>query len=116
MNIPIWVKPALYGAVAGAVVLAIVGFSWGGWITSTQAAKDGAAQSSAAVATALTPYCLALSKSDPAAAEVHAQIKAASSYDRRGIIEKAGWATPMGGDKPNSDVARACELAISKAV
>ena len=27
------IKPALMGAVGGAIVLAIVGFNWGGWIT-----------------------------------------------------------------------------------
>ncbi len=37
MNIPIETKPALWGAAGGAVVLAIVGFSWGGWVTSSTA-------------------------------------------------------------------------------
>ena len=27
------VKPALWGAAAGAIALAIVGFNWGGWVT-----------------------------------------------------------------------------------
>lgn len=30
---PDWLKPALYGALAGATALAIAGFSWGGWVT-----------------------------------------------------------------------------------
>ena len=33
MNIPEWLKPALYGAAAGAGALAIIGFTWGGWVT-----------------------------------------------------------------------------------
>ena len=28
MQSPEWLKPALYGAVGGAIALAIVGFSW----------------------------------------------------------------------------------------
>ena len=28
MKFPVWLKPALYGAVAGAVVISIAGFSW----------------------------------------------------------------------------------------
>ena len=31
------VKPALWGAVGGAVVLAIIGFGWGGWMTASSA-------------------------------------------------------------------------------
>jgi hypothetical protein len=30
-------KPALWGAVAGAGALAIVGFTWGGWVTGGKA-------------------------------------------------------------------------------
>ncbi len=33
MNIPDWIKPAAWGAVLGAVALAIVGFS-AGWVVS----------------------------------------------------------------------------------
>ena len=33
MNAPSQLKPALWGAVGGAVALAIVGFTWGGWVT-----------------------------------------------------------------------------------
>ena len=33
MNVPSYLKPALTGAVIGAAALAIVGFSWGGWVT-----------------------------------------------------------------------------------
>jgi hypothetical protein len=40
-------------------------------------------------------------------------MKAASSYQRSGIVEKAGWATPLGAEKPNSDVAKACGTALS---
>lgn len=37
MNIPIETKPALWGAVAGAVVLATVGFGWGGGLSAGKA-------------------------------------------------------------------------------
>ena len=33
MQSPEWLKPALYGAACGAIALATVGFSWGGWVT-----------------------------------------------------------------------------------
>jgi hypothetical protein len=37
MQIPAEVKPACWGAVGGAVALAIVGFMWGGWVTGGKA-------------------------------------------------------------------------------
>ena len=40
------IKPVLWGAVGGAIVLAIVGFNWGGWVTGGTAvamAKETAA-------------------------------------------------------------------------
>ncbi|WP_248304643.1 hypothetical protein [Breoghania sp. L-A4] len=62
----------------------------------------------------LDPYCIRSSTTDPKAAEVLAELKAASSYQRRGIVEKAGWATPLGAERPNRDLAQACQIALSK--
>lgn len=108
MQTPEWTKPAIYGAVVGAVALAIVGFTWGGWVTAATAEKLADSSTSAAMVTAMTPYCVALSKTDPNSVAVLAEMKAAGSYQRSGIVEKAGWATPLGGEKPNSAVAKAC--------
>ena len=108
MNIPEWTKPALVGAGAGAIALAIVGFSWGGWMTTATAAKmsDKGSGSTAAVAAALTPYCLA--KADPMAGSVMAELKTANSYQRRSIVEKSGWATPLGAESPDRALAETC--------
>ena len=113
MNIPEWTKPALYGAVAGAAALAIVGFSWGGWVTGGSAQKLADSATAAGVATAMTPYCVAQSKSDPRSVEVLAELKAAQGYNRRRVIEKAGWATPLGAEKPNTELAKACDIALA---
>jgi hypothetical protein len=66
-----------------------------------------------AVVAVMTPYCVAQSKTAPNSAEVLAALKAAESYDRRGIIEKAGWATPMGASGPNRELAVSCNSAIA---
>jgi alpha/beta superfamily hydrolase len=116
MDIPTWVKPGIWGAIAGAVVLAIVGFSWGGWMTASAAQKSSEAQMASSVAAALTPYCVERSKSDPAAGKVLIDLKAANSYSRRDVIEKAGWATPLGTDKPNNILAGLCEAALGKTI
>lgn len=65
-----------------------------------------------AVVAVMTPYCVDQSKSAPNAMEVLAALKDAKSYERRGIIEKAGWATPLGKEKPNGKLAIACSTAL----
>ena len=116
MNIPEWTKPALVGAGAGAIILAVAGFSWGGWMTADAAAKMSDKGSMAAVATALTPYCLENAKSDPMAASVMAELKTANSYKQRGIVEKSGWATPLGEEKPDRALAQTCLDALSDSI
>ncbi len=64
------VKPACWGAAGGAIALAIIWFTWGGWVTGGTAKTLG----DAAVTAALVPICadkfqavgaLALSTLDP---------------------------------------------------
>lgn len=116
MNIPEWTKPALVGAGAGAIALAIVGFNWGGWLTTATAAKMSDKGSMAAVAAALTPYCLANAKQDPMAASVMAELKSANSYQRRAIVEKSGWATPLGAESPDRALAQSCLDALGDSI
>jgi hypothetical protein len=108
MNTPEWLKPGLYGAAAGAVALAIVGFSWGGWMTGGTAEKMASNQARLEVVAALAPICVEQSKQDPQVVATLAQLKDASSYQRSDMLMKAGWATMPGSSDPNSQVARAC--------
>jgi hypothetical protein len=39
MQVPASVKPAVWGAVGGAVAAMIVGFTWGGWVTGGTAGR-----------------------------------------------------------------------------
>ncbi len=112
MNKPTWLEPALFGAGAGAIALALIGFTWGGWVTEGTAMKMANQAADVAVVASLTPYCIAKSKSDPGMADVLSELDKASSYNRRGIVEKAGWATPLGSEQPNRDLAAACEKAL----
>lgn len=113
MQFPVWIKPALTGAAVGAIALAFVGFSWGGWMTGGSAQDMATKQSAANIATVLTPYCVERSQSDVNAVAVMAELNAATSYGRRAVVEKAGWATPLGDEKPNTALAQACQLALS---
>jgi len=114
MQFPTWLKPGLMGAGAGAIALAIVGFSWGGWVTGGSAQDMARKAASSAVALALTPYCVDRAGAVDAAS-VMTELKGATTYSRRGIVEKAGWATPLGADKPNTDLAQACQLKLAEA-
>ncbi len=108
MNIPEWLKPALYGAAAGAAALAIVGFSWGGWVTGGTAKQMASDQARLEVVAALVPICMEQSKQDPQVVETLAQLKDTRSYQRSDMLMKVGWATMPGSSDPNRDVARAC--------
>ena len=108
MNIPEWLKPGLFGAAAGAVALAIIGFSWGGWVTGGTAKQMAADQAQLEVVAALLPICIEQSKQDPQVEATLAQLRDASSYYRSDMLMKAGWATMPGSSDPNRDVASAC--------
>ncbi len=115
MKSPEWLKPGLYGAVVGAAALAIVGFSWGGWVTGGTAKEMASDLARLEVVAALVPICIEQSKQDPQVTETLAQLKAAYTYQRGDMLMKAGWATMPGSSDPNRNVASACaeELATT---
>ena len=49
---------SLWGAAAGAAALAVVGFTWGGWTTGSNAEAMALKRSQAAVVAVLTPICI----------------------------------------------------------
>ena len=108
MRAPERLKPGLYGAACGAVALAVIGFSWGGWVTGGTDRTMAADQSKAEVVTALSLICVDQSKRDPQLVERVALLKAASSYERGDLVMKNGWATMPGTTEGNRLVAIAC--------
>jgi dienelactone hydrolase len=104
-----WMKPGVWGVVIGSILTMIVGFSWGGWTTSSTAHQLAVKQADAAVTAALVPICLAGEKSDAVRAKKLGELKAiTSSYEQTDFIMKTGWATFPGNAEPNRDVAEAC--------
>jgi hypothetical protein len=108
MNMPADTKPWIQGAVVGAIALAIVGFSWGGWVTGGTAARDSVAASHTAVVAALAPICVERFRAQPDAIVKADALLKTSTWERRSLIEKSGFATMPGSKVADSDVARAC--------
>ncbi|PVB62081.1 hypothetical protein [Labrenzia sp. 011] len=112
MTAPEWLKPAFLGAGVGAIALAILGFSWGGWVTGASASKMAATMSEDSVVAALVPVCVDISRADADRVTKLAVIREASTYKRRDALMEAGWATVPGAEAPSRDLAKACLTAL----
>jgi dienelactone hydrolase len=108
------IKFGLLSAAGGAVVLAIVGFNWGGWMTTGTAeamAKESAAN---AVAERLGSICIAQFNKDSQKIQKLSEMKAQDTWERGRYIEKQSWAIMPGDEKPDSGVADACAKHFTK--
>ncbi len=108
MKTPEWLSPGLYGAGIGAIALAIVGFSWGGWLTASSAEKLASDRARVEVIAALVPICVEQSKRDPQSGQMLSAFKDVTGYQRRDMLMEAGWATMPGASNADRDVASAC--------
>ncbi len=102
------VKPGLWGAAGGAAVLAIVGFTWVGWVTGGTAQKMAEEMAEEAVVGRLAPICVVQYNQDSEKDRKLEELKEESSWKRREYIEKQGWATMPGEETPDSKVAEKC--------
>ncbi|GEP55463.1 hypothetical protein [Reyranella soli] len=116
MNMPKDTKPLIQGAVVGAIACAVLGFTWGGWVTGATARKDaGVAAHNATVAT-LAPFCADRFRAQGDATARMAELAKASTWERNSVLEKSGFASLPGSKTGDSDIARACvELLLAPA-
>jgi hypothetical protein len=117
MEVPVQTKPAFWGVVAGAVALAVVGFTWGGWVTGSTAEANASQRASAAVVSALAPFCVDRFQGATDATGKLAALKGVDAWARGEMIEKGGWATMPGTNAPDqvTAVARACATLLAPA-
>ena len=102
-------KPGIWGVVVGAAAISVVGFSSFGWTLGSTAERMAKEQSQNAVVAVLAPICVEKFQHQADAATKLIEFKkVSSSWDRRSIIEKGGWATMPGTDAPSSAVVTAC--------
>ena len=114
MKIPAELKPAAWGAVGGAIALAIIGFTWGGWVTggtademATDARESGRAELAAAI-------CVDRFLDETTVAAKLAELKDKSKWQRGDYIEDGGWATPIGFEKPVEGAADLCATQLAE--
>ena len=108
MKNPEWLKPGAYGAAIGAVALAIVGFSWAGWVTESTAQTLASERAQQEVVAALLPICVAQSAADPENVARLSELRETRSYQQAEFLMKTGWATMPGSEDPDRTLARAC--------
>jgi hypothetical protein len=108
MKIHPGVKPALWGAVGGAIAISIVGFSQMGWMLGSTAERLASARAETAIVDVLAPICVEKFQQQSNLAAKLIEFKKAVSWDQRSLIEKGGWAVTPGTDQTNSAVASAC--------
>lgn len=116
VQIPGWTKPALSGAVAGAIIVAILGFGTGWVVTSGTAKATAERQAEKAVISALTPICVAQFKRAPQPEQAThiAALQKESVWQRGEYVEKHGWATMPGGSQPDDALAETCASELLK--
>jgi len=115
MKISPVVKPAIWGAVGGAIAITIVGFSYFGWTLSSTAERMASDHADKAVAQALAPFCVAKAEADPNFKDQLKKLVATGQWDQDMFVEKAGWATMPGSKTPNDAVAQKCADLLTKA-
>lgn len=108
MKLPIWTTPAIWGAVAGGLAMATIGFYAFGWHTAREAramADDSARTASMA---ALLPICMAKAREDTDLTRMAKLRAETSSYTRGEIVRTAGWATLPGMVAADTNLASIC--------
>ncbi len=106
------IKPALWGAAGGAIVLAIIGFQWAGWVTGDTAQKMAAEAAKTAVVDRLAAICVEQFNQDSEKVQKFEKLKEVSDWDRDDYVEEQGWATMPGEKEADIKVARKCAVLV----
>ena len=97
-------SPGIWGAIAGAFILLIVGFNWGGWVTAGTANE----MTNTAIVDRLVPICVGQFNMDSDKVAKLAEMKKGDSWKRGDFVAKQGWATMPGSKEADDDVAENC--------
>lgn len=117
MKLPVETKPALWGIAGGALAMAIVGFTWGGWVTGGKSEAQASQRAETAVVSVLAPICADKFQHAADAPANNAALKKTDAWSQGDFVEKGGWATMPGPSNPEqvSAVAKACATLLTSA-
>jgi len=102
-------KTLVFWSWVGSVVLTmIIGFAWGGWVTGGTARSMAATMAEDAVVKRLAPVCVIRFKQEAGTDQKLKELKETSGWQRGEYVEKQGWATMPGEEKPDSKIAEEC--------
>jgi len=104
MKISESVKPAIWGMVCGGVATMVLGFSWGGWITTGTAGQMEKESAKSAVVLELAPLCVAIAEPQ---LEKLSELKELSSWKHNDFVAEAGWVDNVS-EQYRDDVAGVC--------
>ena len=108
MRVPEYVKPAVWGAIGGAIAAMVIGFVWGGWVTGGTAGTMVEESAEAAIVRAFTPLCVAKAEQEP---EQLTLLKEESRWQRDDFVVEAGWVDNVS-ETYRSEVAEACATTV----
>jgi len=102
-------KTQLFWSCAACVGAAVIGgFTWGGWVTGGTAKDMASTAAIGARAELAAAICVQEFANGPDAKAKLASLKDAASYLRTDMLEKDGWVTMIGADKPVAGAAALC--------
>jgi alpha/beta superfamily hydrolase len=108
------IKTALWGAIGGAIVLAIVGFAWGGWVTGGSAQQMAEELAQNAVVARLAPICVEQYNQDSEKEQKLTMLKETESWKRDDYVKEQGWATMPGEKEADTKVADKCAKLLAE--
>lgn len=97
-----------WSLVAMVALTMLVGFTWGGWMTSDGAQKMADTSAKNAVIERLAPICVAQFNLDPDKDQKLMVLQEGTTYERTKYVTDQTWATLPGETEPTSQVASAC--------
>ena len=102
------VKTMVGSAIGGAVIIMIIGFSWGGWVLGSTSMKHGERMAQDAVTARLAPICFAQYNQDPEKEDKFNIMKNKYDWEKEEFILNQGWATIPFEEEPDNNVAGLC--------
>lgn len=97
-------KFAGWGAVIGAVIVVVLGFTWGGWVTANTAKEE----SDAAVLASRAEICVAQFSMSPNYDAKLKEFQENETWKRQEFVNKGGWDKMPGEETARGFVSRAC--------